>query len=148
MTEQHPPLSPIPADQKDRVRAVLVAKLADFLRSGNEIIDPLRPLAEYGIDSTDLHRMIDVRNHVFQRGRWHLLLVLRDGGVLALHTRQRAVLNRLRGGGRLIALVDTLAPQIPAGRFHRILAFLATGSGVYFPHAQHRFARTWIFFLD
>jgi acyl carrier protein len=44
----------VQSDQKERVCAALIAKLADFLRTQGEVINPLHPLAEYGIDSTDL----------------------------------------------------------------------------------------------
>ena len=40
------------------MRAVLVAKLADFLHTQDAVIDPLHPLAEYGIDSTDLLTLV------------------------------------------------------------------------------------------
>jgi acyl carrier protein len=46
------------ARSKDRVRAILTAKLASFLRSEGGVIDPHRPLAEYGIDSTDLLTLV------------------------------------------------------------------------------------------
>ncbi len=50
--------TPVAADLKDRVRAILTTKLADFLRAGDATIDPARPLAEYGIDSTDLLTLV------------------------------------------------------------------------------------------
>ena len=42
------------SDQKQRICVALLATLAPFLRTQNEVIDPLHPLAEYGIDATDL----------------------------------------------------------------------------------------------
>jgi acyl carrier protein len=47
---------PVQSDQKQRVCAALVAKLANFLRTQDEVID--HPLAEYGIDSTDLLMLV------------------------------------------------------------------------------------------
>lgn len=48
----------VPAELKARVRAALTAKLASFLRAEDAAIDPARPLAEYGIDSTDLLTLV------------------------------------------------------------------------------------------
>jgi acyl carrier protein len=45
-------------EQKEHVRAVLTAKLAEFLGTQDEVINPLHPLAEYGIDSTDLLMLV------------------------------------------------------------------------------------------
>jgi acyl carrier protein len=50
--------TPDAAGLEDRVRGVLTAKLADFLRAEDTAIDPARPLAEYGIDSTDLLTLV------------------------------------------------------------------------------------------
>ena len=51
-------------DQKHRVCATLIAKLAEFLRTQDEVIDPLHPLAEYGIDSTDLLMLVfEIEEH-------------------------------------------------------------------------------------
>jgi acyl carrier protein len=50
--------TPVAADLKDRVRVILTAKLADFLRAEDAAIDAARPLAEYGIDSTDLLTLV------------------------------------------------------------------------------------------
>lgn len=54
----------VQSDQKRRVGAALIAKLADFLRTQDEVIDPLHPLAEYGIDSTDLLMLVfEIEEH-------------------------------------------------------------------------------------
>jgi acyl carrier protein len=50
--------TPAPAELTHRVCAVLMAKLADFLRAEDVTIDPVRPLVEYGIDSTDLLTLV------------------------------------------------------------------------------------------
>ncbi|HLH89659.1 MAG TPA: acyl carrier protein [Xanthobacteraceae bacterium] len=48
----------VAAELKEHVCAVLTAKLADFLRAEDAAIDPARPLAEYGIDSTDFLTLV------------------------------------------------------------------------------------------
>jgi acyl carrier protein len=58
MKVEHQSSVPVQSDQKQRVCAALVAKLANFLRTQDEVIDPLHPLAEYGIDSTDLLMLV------------------------------------------------------------------------------------------
>jgi acyl carrier protein len=52
------PRPPVAAELNARVRAALTAKLADFLSAEDAAIDPGRPLAEYGIDSTDLLTLV------------------------------------------------------------------------------------------
>ena len=49
-----PSSSSVQSDKKQRVCAALIATLAPFLRTQNQVIDPLHPLVEYGIDATDL----------------------------------------------------------------------------------------------
>jgi acyl carrier protein len=50
-------------EQKEGVREILIARLTDFLQVPDRI-DPVRPLAEYGIDSTDLLMLVfDIEEH-------------------------------------------------------------------------------------
>jgi acyl carrier protein len=53
-----PAARPVAGDLKERVCVVLVDKLAGFLQAQDSAIDPGRPLAEYGIDSTDLLTLV------------------------------------------------------------------------------------------
>jgi acyl carrier protein len=51
-------------EQKEGVREILIARLTNFLQVPDQVIDPVRPLAEYGIDSTDLLMLIfDIEEH-------------------------------------------------------------------------------------
>jgi len=64
MKAENPSSAAVQGDQKQRVCAALIAKLADFLRTQDEVIDPLHPLAEYGIDSTDLLMLVfEIEEH-------------------------------------------------------------------------------------